>query len=186
VTWATGTKVTLESRAHGTLLQVNGQDFLVRGMNWDYFPIGTNYTYSLWNQPDDYIISVLQTEMTLLKQMGVNTLRIYTGIPKKWIQYIYEQFRIYTILNHPFGRYGLTVEGDWMANPRYDDPRVRDLLLKEVRRLTRDYMDTPGLLLFLLGNENNYGLFWEDTEPNGTTSSQRAEETDLPLSLIHI
>ena len=42
----------------------------------------------------------LETEMSLLKNMGVNVIRQYTGVPKRWIQYIYEQYGIYTILNH--------------------------------------------------------------------------------------
>jgi hypothetical protein len=35
-------------------LVVDGKDFMV-GMNWDYYPIGTNFNYSLWKQPDDVI-----------------------------------------------------------------------------------------------------------------------------------
>jgi hypothetical protein len=31
--------------------------------------------------------------------MGVNVIRQYTGIPAKWIQYIYENYGIYTMLN---------------------------------------------------------------------------------------
>ncbi len=33
----------------GIKLSVNGKDFFINGMNWDYFPIGTNYSYSLWH-----------------------------------------------------------------------------------------------------------------------------------------
>ena len=43
----------------GERLQVDGRDFMVFGMNWDYSPIGTNYTYVLWNQPDDIIQAAL-------------------------------------------------------------------------------------------------------------------------------
>jgi len=68
------------------------------------------------------------------------------------------------MLNHSFGRYGLTIDGAWMANTEYSDPRVRELLLSEVTQLAEEYQDTPGLLLFLLGNENNYGLFWGGAE----------------------
>jgi hypothetical protein len=38
----------------GMKLVVDGKDFMINGMNWDYYPIGTNYTYSLWNQSDDH------------------------------------------------------------------------------------------------------------------------------------
>ena len=63
----------------GTKLSVNGNSFMINGMNWDYFPIGTNYSYSLWNQSEDVIKAALDTEMSLLKNMGVNTIRVYTG-----------------------------------------------------------------------------------------------------------
>ncbi|HKK24574.1 MAG TPA: glycoside hydrolase family 2 TIM barrel-domain containing protein, partial [Gracilimonas sp.] len=125
---------------------------------------GTNYAYSLWNQSPEFIQRALDYEMALLKNMGVNAIRVYTGIPKRWITYIYENYGIYTMLNHSFGRYGLTIDGAWMANTEYSDPRVRELLLSEVTQLAEEYQDTPGLLLFLLGNENNYGLFWGGAE----------------------
>jgi hypothetical protein len=102
--------------------------------------------------------------MGLLKNMGVNSIRVYTGIPKKWIEYIYTNYGIYTMLNHSFGRYGLTIDGVWKPNTEYADAKTRELLLKEVKQLATDYKDTKGLLLFLLGNENNYGLFWEGAE----------------------
>ncbi len=157
-------RVSVRQDDQGMKLQVNGRDFMVNGMNWDYFPIGTNFSYSLWNQPDDIIQAALDTEMSLLKNMGVNTIRQYTGVPAKWIKYIYETYGIYTMLNHSFGRYGLTISGAWAPNTEYGDPRVRTLLLAEVTKMAEDYKDTPGLLLFLLGNENNYGLFWEGAE----------------------
>lgn len=159
-----GNKVVIESNASGMRLKVDGEALMINGMNWDYFPIGTNYSYSLWNQSEEVIKGALDYEMSFLRNMGVNTIRVYTGIPKKWIQYIYENYGIYTMLNHSFGRYGLTIDGAWMANTEYSDPRVREMLLNETKALVEEYKDTPGLLLFLLGNENNYGLFWGGAE----------------------
>lgn len=157
-------KVVIENNDSGMKLKVDGKDFMVNGMNWDYFPIGTNYSYSLWNQSDDFIRQALDDEMGLLQNMGVNSIRVYTGIPKKWIEYIYTNYGIYTMLNHSFGRYGLTIDGVWKPNTEYSDAKTRELLLKEVKELASEYKDTKGLLLFLLGNENNYGLFWDGAE----------------------
>ncbi len=112
-------QVEVENTNNGTKLVVNGKDFMVNGMNWDYFPRGTNYSFSLWNQSDDFITAALDAEMGLLKNMGVNTIRTYTGIQPRWIQYIYENYGIYTMLNHPFGRYGLTLDGTWVAVTDY-------------------------------------------------------------------
>ena len=157
-------KVVIENNDSGIKLKVGGKDFMINGMNWDYFPIGTNYSYSLWNQSEDFIRQALDHEMELLQNMGVNSIRVYSGIPKKWIEYIYTNYGIYTMLNHSFGRYGLTIDGVWKPNTEYSDPKTRELLLKEVTQLASEYKDTKGLLLFLLGNENNYGLFWDGAE----------------------
>jgi hypothetical protein len=165
--------VEVEKREDGWRLQVRGEPFMVNGMNWDYFPIGTNYAYSLWNEPDDFIRKALDDEMSLLQNMGVNAIRVYTGIQPKWIEYIYETYGIYTMLNHSFGRYGLTLDGAWVANTEYSDPRTVELLLREVTELAAEYKDTPGLLLYLLGNENNYGLFWGGAETEDIPMADR-------------
>ncbi len=159
-----GDKVRIDKNTDGFKLKVNGHDLIINGMNWDYFPIGKNYTYILWEQPDSIIKKALDNEMPLLKNMGVNAIRVYTGIQKKWIEYIYTNYGIYTMINHSFGRYGLTLNGIWASNTDYSDALTRELLLEEVKQLAIDYKDTKGLLLFLLGNENNYGLFWEGAE----------------------
>ncbi|MFN1834435.1 glycoside hydrolase family 2 TIM barrel-domain containing protein [Balneola sp. MJW-20] len=157
-------KVVVKESQAGWQLMIDGEPTIINGMNWDYFPIGTNFSYSLWNQSPDMIQKALDYEMAMLKNMGVNAIRVYTGIPKRWITYIYENYGIYTMLNHAFGRYGVTIDGAWMPNTDYADPKVKALLLREVEELVREYKDTPGLLLFLLGNENNYGLFWDGAE----------------------
>jgi hypothetical protein len=157
-------KVYVETNNAEMKLKINGKDFIVNGMNWDYFPIGTNFNYSLWKQPDNIIQKALDDEMGLLKNMGVNTIRVYSGMPKKWIEYVYTNYGIYTMLNHSFGRYGLTLNGAWVANTEYSNASTRTLLLQEAKQMAMDYKDTKGLLLYLLGNENNYGLFWDGAE----------------------
>ena len=162
--YSQGNKVVIANNNDGMKLVVDGKDFIINGMNWDYFPIGTNYSYSLWNQSDNLIQEALDEEMGLLKNMGVNTIRVYSGMPKKWIEYVYTNYGIYTMLNHSFGRYGLTLDGVWTPNTDYSNPKTRALLLKEIQEMITEYKDTKGLLLFMLGNENNYGLFWDGAE----------------------
>lgn len=166
-------KVSVVNNSEGARLLVNGNQFMINGMNWDYFPIGTNYLYSLWQQSDDFIRAALDAEMPLLKNMGVNAIRVYTGIQPKWITYIYQKYGIYTMVNHSFGRYGLTLNGTWFPNTEYADQRVHDLLVKEVTKMVEEYKNTPGLLLYLLGNENNYGLFWQGAETEDIPVAER-------------
>ena len=178
-------KVIVKKADNGFKLEVNGKGFFICGMNWDYYPIGTNYKYSLWKQPAKTIKEALDYEMPLLKKMGVNALRQYTGIPPVWITYIYEKYGIYTVLNHAFGRYGLTVNGKWEANTDYLNPLVKDVLLKELNELTLKYKNTPGLLMYLLGNENNYGLFWQGAETENIPIKDR-KSTVAAFSLYKI
>ncbi|SCY28545.1 glycoside hydrolase 5 family protein [Flavobacterium caeni] len=166
-------KVVVAKGDQGSKLIVNGQEFIVNGMNWDYFPIGTNYTYNFWSQPDAFVKQALDEEMSLLKNMGVNTIRVYAGMPKKWIEYVYLTHGIHTMLNHSFGRYGLDLNGGYIPNTEYSEPAVRELLLKQVTELATEYKDTKGLLLFLLGNENNYGLFWDGAETENIPVPER-------------
>jgi hypothetical protein len=164
--------------ASGSRLQVDGRDFMVLGMNWDYFPIGTTYTYSLWNRPDDVIRDALDREMPLLRAMGVNAIRQYVGVPPRWVRYIYEQYGIYTVLNHALGRYGVTVDGVFVQSTDYSDPQTRAVLTAEVLAMVDDFRDVPGVLMWLLGNENNYGLTWSSAEtealPEGEREAARA------------
>lgn len=157
----------------GSRLQVDGQDYMILGMNWDYVPIGENYSYSLWNQPDELIEAAIDREMLLLKGMGVNTIRHYVGIPPRWVKYIYENYGIYTVLNHPMGRYGVTIDGAYIPNTDYSDPRTRAAIIADIEGVVREFEGVPGVLMWLLGNENNYGLSWRSAETEALPEGER-------------
>jgi hypothetical protein len=170
---AAQTQVRVVTDAGGSRLQVDGRDLMVLGMNWDYFPIGENYAYNFWGQSDAFIRTALDREMGLLKSMGVNAIRQYVGVPPRWVRYIYEQYGIYTVLNHAVGRYGVTVNGRYLPNTDYSDPRVRAQLTQEVAAMVEEFRGTPGLLMYLLGNENNYGLEWKSAETENLPVGER-------------
>ncbi len=173
-----GPAIRVVAAESGTSLQVGGRDFMVYGMNWDYIPIGQNYNWSLWSQSDDVIQEALAREMPLLKSMGVNAIRQYAGVPPRWVQYIYERYGIYTVINHTVGRYGFTLQGVWHPTVDYSDPGMRAALKAEVLSLVDEFRGVPGILMWLLGNENNYGLSWASTEiealPQGERDAARA------------
>ena len=159
----------------GSKLQVDGEDFMVFGMNWDYFPIGYNYLFNIWDQSDEFIVTALERDMPMLRRMGVNAIRVYTGIPPRWVEYIYRKYGIFTILNHSVGRYGYTVEGVWIPSVDYSDRKFRDAVTAEILGLVEEFEGTPGLLMWLLGNENNYGLHWTSFEIEALPEGQRDE-----------
>ncbi|MCP4144476.1 MAG: glycosidase [bacterium] len=171
-------KVTVFKDSNGQKLQVDGRDFMVFGMNWGYMPIGENYSYDLWGKSDDFIKSMLADEMPLLQAMGVNTIRQYAGIPPRWVKYIYETYDIYTIVNHPVARWGYTLDGLWNPNTDYSNPKLRAAVKEEIFNLVKEFEGVPGVLMWLLGNENNYGIWWSSFEiealPKGDQNSTRA------------
>ncbi|MFP6827451.1 MAG: hypothetical protein VCC36_00095 [Gammaproteobacteria bacterium] len=157
-------QVTVIEDDHGWKLQVDGSDFMVFGMNWGYIPIGENYRYSLWNQSDEFIVDVLNTEMAMLRDMGVNAIRLFDDIPPRWVEYIYARHGIMTAINHLMGRYGFEVEGAFLANTDYGAPATRQAILDDLQATIETYTETRGVLMYLLGNENNYGLSWTSFE----------------------
>ena len=158
-------EVLVKSNESGNVLIVNGEKFIINGMNWDMIPIGKDaVSANFWKNSDEIIKLGLDHEMSLLKDMNINTIRHYSDIPAKWVQYIYENYGIYTMINHSFGRYGMTVDEKWNPITDYSNSKMQEILLSEIETMVSDYKNTPGLLLYLLGNENNYGLFWSGAE----------------------
>lgn len=162
----------------GWRLTVDNKPFEVKGMVWDNTPIGENFTYSLWSKSDDYIQKVLDTDMGMMKEIGVNTIRSFSMIPPRWVEYIYGKFGIYTMVNDMFGRYGVSVNGKWFAQTDYSDLNTRRVLIEQAKKTAQTYRGTKGVLMYMLGNESNYGLVWSGTNienlPTGEQSAVKA------------
>ena len=158
-------EVLVRTNEHGNTLIVNGEKFIINGMNWDVIPIGKDaVSADFWKSSDEIIKLGLHHEMSLLRDMNINTIRHYSDIPPKWIEYIYKNYGIYTMINHSFGRYGMSIDGEWNPITDYSNSKMQKILLSEIESMVNEYKNTPGLLLYLLGNENNYGLFWSGAE----------------------
>lgn len=172
-------RVRVHKDPKGMKLVVDGRDMMVYGVNWGYVPIGTNYGYDVWRQSDAFIRKALADEMPLLKKAGFNAIRQYDNIPPRWVKYIYETYGIYTMVNHLVGRYGFNIDGVFVPSTDYSDPKTREAIKASVRASAKKFANVPGVLLFLLGNENNYGLSWTSFEiedlPEGEEDEARAD-----------
>ena len=158
----------------GWKIKIDDEDFFMKGMVWGYSPIGWNYVYNQWAESDEFIKKIIDYNMEYLKAMGVNTIRYFSDIPPKWVTYIYRKYGIYSIINDMCGRYGLTINGVWVFPTDYSDPETRREITRQALGNIKKYKDVPGVLFYLLGNENNYGLVWKT-----------AETQDLPQELRH-
>ena len=162
----------------GWKLQVNGEDYYIKGVVWGYTPRNQNYTYNLWGESDDFIRKVLDYEFSLMKAAGINTIRSFAMIPPQWVTYIYKEHGIRTVVNPLMGRYGYNVGGRWLPNTDYSDELTRSTLKKDMLELVNQYKNTPGVLMFAFGNESNYGLSWSSFEienlPEGEQNTAKA------------
>lgn len=172
-------KVTTYKDDNGWKLQINGEDYFVKGIVWGYTPIGENYAFNLWANTDEQIQKVLDYECNLMKNAGINTIRSFGIIPPKWVTYIYQEHGIMTVINHLMGRYGYNVGGAWIPQTIYSDELTRETLKKDILALVEQYKNTPGVLMFALGNESNYGLEWSSFEiedlPVGEQHKEKAK-----------
>ncbi len=89
-----------------------------------------------------------------MKEMGINTIRIYQAGEKpenvkQVIRDLYEQFGIRTILGHWMGFWEYPC-------PFYGDKAFEERVRKEIIDMVNLYKDEPGVLMWILGNENNY------------------------------
>jgi len=144
-------KVSVKKLKNGHFrLLVDRKPYIVKGVCYNPIPIGKNHESDWWSDPNKPWI----VDGKLMKEMGVNTIRIYQPGDnpeevKKVIRDLYELYGIRTIL------------GNWLGFweypcPFYGDKDFQERVKNEVIRMVELYKDEPGVLLWILGNENNY------------------------------
>jgi len=100
-------------------------------------------------------------DFQLMKDMGVNTLRIYQHpqkINKKLLRKMFKQYGIRVIIGDFLGKYAIGSGASWSEGTDYENPKHRKNMLKSVKKMVLEHKDEPYTLLWLLGNENNYGV----------------------------
>ncbi len=173
--------VTTYKDENGWKLQVNGSDFYVKGVVWGYTPRNENFNYNLWGHSDEFIKKVLDYDFGLMKAAGINAIRTFAKMPPEWITYVYREHGIMTVINDHdlMGRHGLMVGGRWVPTTDYSDELTRATLKKNALEMVEKYKNTPGVLMFAFGNENNYGLEWSSAEienlPEGEQHKEKAK-----------
>lgn len=131
-------------------LMVNRKAYVIRGACYSPIPIGQNHEYDWWSDSSKPWLA----DGKLMRAMGINTVRVYQpgpdpGSVKKVIADLYQLYGIRTIMGHWLGFWEYPC-------PFYGDPGFRERVKKEVLEMVRNYKDEPGVLFWVLGNENNY------------------------------
>jgi len=194
--------VTVEHSIDGWRIKVDGKPYFIRGMCYDPHKIGTepnpnNNSLKIWSIVDEDGDGIndlaYQTwvdknnnnardwdekdigDFKLLKQMGVNTIRIYhhpsdnpelvalnANFPwynhapnKKLYRELYENFGIMLMMGDLLGAY-TTATGTTVGYTDYTDSQQRANMLKSVEDMVNEFKDEPYILLWTLGNENEH------------------------------
>jgi beta-glucuronidase len=100
-------------------------------------------------------------DFALMKEMGVNTMRIYHNgkvINKELLRDMYHKYGIRVIVGDFLGKYAFDSGASWFEGTDYENPEHKKKMLESVKKMVLEHKDEPYVLFWLLGNENNYGV----------------------------
>jgi len=144
--------ITLKHHSAGDYsLEVDGKPYVVKGVCYMPVPTGETYDYNFWERED-----IWKTDGKMMKEMGVNTVRFYRPGRKaeqvqSFIHGLYSKYGIRSLMGHDLGFW------DWPP-PNYGMPAFRDRVKSEVLEMVKTHKNEPGILAWILGNENNYSF----------------------------
>ena len=100
-------------------------------------------------------------DFQLMKDMGVNTIRLYNNpkpINKELLRELYKKYGIKFIIGDFFGKYAIASGATWYQGTNYSNPEHQKNMLKSLTDMVNEFKDEPYVLFWLLGNENVYGV----------------------------
>lgn len=133
-------------------LFVNKSPYIIKGVCYSPVPIGKSPLFNFMCDPAKPWI----VDGKLMQEMGINTVRLYMpgdelAFCKSMIEELYTLYGIRTILGHDLGFWGYPP-----AN--YAEVEFREEVTANVLEVVNYFKDTPGLMMWNLGNENNYSF----------------------------
>ena len=156
-------------------LIVSGKPYIVKGVCYNPVPIGFNHEYDWWADPAKPWIE----DGKLMKAMGINTIRLYQAHENS--------DNVKKVINDLYQLYGIrTIMGDWLGFweypcPFYGDKKFQERIKADVLKMVELYKNEPGILMWVLGNENNYSCLgrvnpWPDDEADKETDPQKQKQ----------
>ncbi len=145
--------LSLKKHANGGFtFGLDGKPFIVRGVCYNPIPVGKDYEYDFWSDPSKPWI----TDGKLMQEMGVNSVRLYRlgknhAAVKNVIHDLYRKNGIRTFAGHYLGFW------DWPP-ANYANASFRKNMIAEVVQMVQSFKDEPGIIGWIVGNENNYSF----------------------------
>ena len=101
-------------------------------------------------------------DFSLMKDMGVNTLRIYYQTymkdDKPFLEKMYKDYGFKVAMSNFLGKYAIGSGASWSEGTDYANPVHQKKMMDYVRTMVNEFKDEPYILMWVLGNENNYGV----------------------------
>ncbi|MBU1727245.1 MAG: tetratricopeptide repeat protein [Candidatus Omnitrophica bacterium] len=202
-------------------LMVDGKPFVIRGITYAPTKVGEspdNATMTNWMENDfnengkidgpyesfiDKNKNNLQDEdepavgdFALMKEMGVNTIRVYHQpfeVNKELLRDMYNNYGIRVIMGDFFGKYAIGSGAAWNPGTDYNNEEQKKKMMESVLGMVKEFKDEPYILFWLLGNENVYGYACNaDKEPdafykfaNEAALAIKAIDPDHPVGICN-
>ncbi|MCM8796568.1 MAG: hypothetical protein NC923_01600 [Candidatus Omnitrophica bacterium] len=166
-------------------LIVDGKPYIIRGITYAPTKTGqspddktmTNWMYDDFNQngkidgPYDAFWDKNKNNLqdkdepsagdfALMKEMGVNTIRVYHHpypVNKELLRDLYNTYGIRVIMGDFLGKYALGSGAPWNPGTDYNNEEQKKNMIDSVVKMVTEFKDEPFILFWLLGNENVYG-----------------------------
>jgi len=168
-------------------LLVDNKPFLIKGMSYMPTRVGQSPddgTMQDWMQEDDHHDGTISApyeswvdlygdnkrhddepvvgDFQLMKEMGVNTLRIYYQTymksDKAFLEKMYQEYGFKVAMSNFLGKYAIGSGAKWSEGTDYENPVHQKNMMEYVRQMVMEFKDEPYILMWVLGNENNYGV----------------------------
>jgi len=178
--------IAIEKKEQGYRLLVDGKPFAIRGVCYSPIPVGKDYEYNFWGDANKPWL----VDGRLMQPMGVNTVRFYrmgknpTEV-RRVIDDLYKKFGVRSLVGGYLGFW------NWPP-PNYADSSFKEKVRLEVLEMVKMYKDSPGVLMWVLGNENNYSFDrdiqrWSSDAIDAlpTPEARRKEKAKLYYSFVN-
>lgn len=154
------------------------RDWMIQDFNnnkiLDVYETWVDKNFNNKKDPDEKNVGDFQ----LMKEMGVNAIRVYHhGYNKKLLQELYEKFGIMVLMGDFLGMYTIGSGAGWYEGTDYTNPAHKENMIESVKEMVNEYKDEPYVLMWILGNENNYGVVGDANSP-GTGCRAKEQPQD--------
>ncbi|MBN1898692.1 MAG: hypothetical protein JW827_07945 [Spirochaetes bacterium] len=155
----------------GWKMYVDNKTYFIRGFCYSPVPIGFRYDWNIEKSPNRE--NIFAMDFSLMQTINANTVRLYNLWPVAWLEKIYKEYGIRFVISIGFGQYGVNVKGKWVPTPNYANNQHRKAIIKEMVEIILKYRNSPAVLLYVLGHENNYTFNWEVQELGAFVRSKK-------------